>query len=360
MMEKDTNLRYPNYKSIVSDIKKYLSTVPRDRQYRASNIVINGSKKIIRGGQKATPLTAASNATFATSSEPLVSAVPNQSGGLLKKFGAKTVLLVGCLLPLIGVFVYKDLLKKKEDAPRRLPQEVVTKGAVARASTNSQQVAQVTKGAVVQASTNIQQLVQVAKGAVVGKETVSSNQVAQAGIKPIDGKELARGVAKIGEKIQLGNDKGLQRFTLGKGQSLIVAIWSSSEGKTCGDFSPLTFTHVESKKTACLISRTRQSLGSFSLIGLSRGTRFPFIERAEPAKEKVRYKSYMVDQMGISFDISRDRSAWQYSSSKAEHAPAVAFKVNQEGTYSLSGQILVREGPGKGSIEWMVFAVKLE
>jgi len=46
MMEKDTALRYPNYKSLMSDIKKYLATVPHQRLRRTSRIVTGGVKKI--------------------------------------------------------------------------------------------------------------------------------------------------------------------------------------------------------------------------------------------------------------------------------------------------------------------------
>jgi serine/threonine protein kinase len=46
MMEKDTARRYPNYKSLMSDIKKYLATVPRQRLRRTSRIVTGGVKKI--------------------------------------------------------------------------------------------------------------------------------------------------------------------------------------------------------------------------------------------------------------------------------------------------------------------------
>jgi len=46
MMEKDTAVRYPNYKSLMSDIKKYLATVPHQRLRRTSQIVTGGVKKI--------------------------------------------------------------------------------------------------------------------------------------------------------------------------------------------------------------------------------------------------------------------------------------------------------------------------
>jgi serine/threonine protein kinase len=46
MMEKDTTVRYPNYKSLMSDIKKYLATVPHQRLRRTSRIVTGGVKKV--------------------------------------------------------------------------------------------------------------------------------------------------------------------------------------------------------------------------------------------------------------------------------------------------------------------------
>jgi serine/threonine protein kinase len=45
MMEKDVSRRYPNYKSIIADIKKFLTTVPAARLSRTSRIVTHGLKK---------------------------------------------------------------------------------------------------------------------------------------------------------------------------------------------------------------------------------------------------------------------------------------------------------------------------
>lgn len=46
MMEKDVVRRYPNYKSIIADIKRYLATVPREQTHKISRVVNHG------GGQK--------------------------------------------------------------------------------------------------------------------------------------------------------------------------------------------------------------------------------------------------------------------------------------------------------------------
>jgi serine/threonine protein kinase len=44
MMEKDASLRYPNYKSIISDIKKFLATIPSARVSRSTRIATHGFK----------------------------------------------------------------------------------------------------------------------------------------------------------------------------------------------------------------------------------------------------------------------------------------------------------------------------
>ena len=44
MMEKDVSLRYPNYKSIIADIKKFLATIPTARGSRGSRIATHGFK----------------------------------------------------------------------------------------------------------------------------------------------------------------------------------------------------------------------------------------------------------------------------------------------------------------------------
>ncbi len=44
MMEKDVSLRYPNYKSIIADIKKFLATIPSARVSRGSRIATHGFK----------------------------------------------------------------------------------------------------------------------------------------------------------------------------------------------------------------------------------------------------------------------------------------------------------------------------
>jgi serine/threonine protein kinase len=362
MMEKDTNLRYPNYKSIMSDIKRYLATVPRERLHRPSHIVVSGSKKLKKGTQKVTTLNSSVPSPFTTSSQPLANAVPNQPAGLFKATGAKAVLLVGCLVPLIGVLVYKDILKKKADEPRRITQAMVAKGALAPSSTNSQQVAQVVKGpAAGKESVSSSQVAQVAKVPAVGKESASSNQVAQAVNKPVVGKELARGVIKIGEKIQLGNQKGVQSFKMEQGDSLIVALWSTSEGRRlCGDFCSLYVTQLESKKTVSWTSGVNKEVGACCPKGLLRGSKFPVIERIDPVKKQGRTQSYMAEQMGIEFYLSKQPLMWQFGVSKAEHAPAAVFLAFQSGAYSLSGEILIRSGPDTGGIEWMVFTTRLD
>jgi len=348
MMEKDTNLRYPNYKSIMSDIKKYLSTVPRDRLHRPPRIVVAGSKKTKKGSQKVTPLNSSVPSPFITSSQPLENAAPGQSTGFFQTTGAKILLLAGCLLPLVGGLVYNDSLKKNAVEPERLSEKRVTQGA---------QVAKVTTVRKELASSNL--CAQVAKGPALVKESVSSNQCAQVVKQPIAGKELARGVAKVGEKIHLGNQKGVQSFKMEQGDSLIVAIWSASEGKIGGDFYTLFVTQLESKKTVCWAKAPNKEIGDFSAKGISRGTKFPFVERAEAPIRKSN-KSYAVEKMGIGFFFPRHSSAWLFSSSIAEMAPAVVFKANQAGTYSVSGGILVGEGPEKGSIEWMAFTARID
>ena len=45
MMEKDVLRRYPNYKSIIADIKRFLSTIPREQLTRPSRLVNHGSRK---------------------------------------------------------------------------------------------------------------------------------------------------------------------------------------------------------------------------------------------------------------------------------------------------------------------------
>lgn len=44
MMEKDVSLRYPNYKSIIADIKKFLATIPSARVSRSSRMATHGFK----------------------------------------------------------------------------------------------------------------------------------------------------------------------------------------------------------------------------------------------------------------------------------------------------------------------------
>lgn len=342
MMEKDTNLRYPNYKSIISDVKKYLSTVPRDRLHRPSHIVVSGSKKTKKESPKAGLLIPPSAAPDIIAGQPLEKAVPSQPARRFKTVGAKLLLLACCLLPLVGVLVYKDNFKKKSDEPKRLSKKIVTKSAVVPPSKNSQQPAPVVKP-------------------VAAKELVSTNSTAQVIKKPVDGKVLARGVAKIGEKITLGNEKGVQSFKMEQGDSLIVAVWSTSEERRlCGDFCPLSVTQLESKKTVSWTSGVNKEVGACSPKGLLRGSKFPVIERIDTVKQKGRNQSYMAGQIGIEFHLSKQPLMWQFGVSKAEHAPAIVFKSNQAGTYSLSGEMLVREGPDKGPIEWMVFTTRID
>lgn len=49
MMEKNVTMRYPNYKSIIADIKKYLASVPQEQWSRASRLVPQGPKRTAAG-----------------------------------------------------------------------------------------------------------------------------------------------------------------------------------------------------------------------------------------------------------------------------------------------------------------------
>jgi hypothetical protein len=256
---------------------------------------------------------------------------------------------------------YAAFIQKKTDEARLVFVEMMPKDTVVPSFTNSQQVAQVAKvpvGGKGLASSN--QCVQVAKGTAVGKESSSSNHVAQVVKEPAKGNELVRGVAKTGEKISLGKQKELQNFKMEKGDSLILAVWSTSGGKElCGDFYPITVTQLESKKALCWTSRANQDIGGFSLKGISKGTKFPLIEKAVDAKPKEgKSRTYTVEKTGIFLWQPKRSATWQFSSSIAEQAPAVVVKVNQAGTYSLSGEFLIWRSP-TGSSEWMVFIAKL-
>lgn len=49
MMEKNVTVRYPNYKSIIADIKKYLASLPDEQRIRVSRVVTQGLKRTATG-----------------------------------------------------------------------------------------------------------------------------------------------------------------------------------------------------------------------------------------------------------------------------------------------------------------------
>jgi len=114
MMEKDVALRYPNYKSIIADIKKYLASVPRDRLRRTSRIVVSTSKKIKAGTQNLLIPKGAPTSSITTASQPLQSVLPDQTKCFFKTCYPKILLLAGCLALIAGVMCHKCNCKRDE------------------------------------------------------------------------------------------------------------------------------------------------------------------------------------------------------------------------------------------------------
>jgi len=101
MMEKDVHLRYPNYKSIIADIKKFLTTVPAVRLSRTSRFVSLGSKKT--AGTKKIMLTGAVLPPAAVTSRYSVAPAEEMPSQSSRKGLVIAAIVVACLAILGGV-----------------------------------------------------------------------------------------------------------------------------------------------------------------------------------------------------------------------------------------------------------------
>jgi serine/threonine protein kinase len=115
MMEKDTAIRYPNYKSLMSDIKKYLSTVPHQRLRRTSRIVTGGVKKIRTSTRKIVvpnkPLVPSATGSVPVKAETQPVSKPVLSSGTrFMTLGLVSLLLI----LLIGVFFCAKNCRREE------------------------------------------------------------------------------------------------------------------------------------------------------------------------------------------------------------------------------------------------------
>lgn len=113
MMEKDVSRRYPNYKSIIADIKKFLATIPAARLSRTSRIVTHGLKKT--AGTKKILVQNPVGKVSSVVNKPMeaVEVKPSASGVFSKPL-VITLLLVGCVAILtIGGFIVKTRGDKK-------------------------------------------------------------------------------------------------------------------------------------------------------------------------------------------------------------------------------------------------------
>lgn len=459
MMEKDTALRYPNYKSIISDIKKYLALIPRERLRRTSRIVVSGSKKTKAGTQNLLIPKGAPTSTIITASQPMLSPLPGQAKGIFKTCCPKILLLIGCLGLIAGVMYYKSIGKTNEKNALYLQVWSVNKqyvkafGAMddslmdieklfkeAQGVIKSQKAQRATgimeKGAGLkqdeeldattkkfeallqeavvvrdqaemaklepcnQEEINAGQLARLKKGLENQKEyttaiekkadeaerlltevlqkgntleTASTNSQKNArvdkGLKIKD--ELASGVGKNATVITFEKEKGLQNFRMEEGDSLIIAMWNPQPGmEGGGEVSRLCITRTEGGRAyiAGLVCNT--GLGELSKKGLTRRSKFPAIEKVEAAQQGKYEGELSVPSMGgITFRFSKASNAWKldaprnrrmHTPENTESAPALVFKMRRDGTYSLSGQLVLRAPTPETSIIWMVWTAKME
>ena len=106
MMEKDVFRRYPNYKSILTDIKKFLITVPVARLSRTSRIVTHGKKKSA-GTKKILLKSPAGKAPSVGVEQPQIPVEAKSSRAFPKKLVATMVLFVCVVILGIGGCVVK-------------------------------------------------------------------------------------------------------------------------------------------------------------------------------------------------------------------------------------------------------------
>jgi serine/threonine protein kinase len=458
MMEKDTNLRYPNYKSIISDVKKYLSTVPRERLRRTSRIVVSGPRKLKKATQKVMSIKPSSTSTILTSSQPLENEVPGQAGGLLKTFRAKMVLLLGGLSILGGVMVFnhrcyhedqnalylqawsmdkqyaktfvamddslKDLdeigqdalgvinilkVKKPEGSNSAVGAGLISDGELecykkkfdkliqdsvvlrnqaemaklepsSLEEVDGNQLARLKKGLETQKvyaeeiDKNINEgerlLAEIReKGNVLAPTSTNSQNKVQMIAFPKT-KELAGGVGKEAEVVDLAKQEGLKNFQMQEGEYLIIAIWNPQPGMSGGgEIYPLTLTRAEGGKAYIVGHAGSTGMGDFSSKGLFRRTKFPAIEKMEEAKPTANSSNeFHVPSMGVVFRQPKENQVLKMDVAgrrrrnveQSESAPALVFKMKRDGTYSLVGKLALRSPSPESKIVWMVWTAKAE
>jgi hypothetical protein len=230
---------------------------------------------------------------------------------------------------------YTTAIEKKADEAERLLAALMQKGgSLETASTNSQKKAYVDKG-------------------------------------PKIKNELASGVGKNAAVITFGKEKGLQNFKMEEGDSLIIAMWNPQPGvEGGGDVHSLCITRTEGGRAYIAGLTCNSGLGELSKKGITRRSKFPAIEKVEVAQQGKSEGELSVPSMGgITFRFSKESNAWKLDSPRirrmhtpenTESAPAFIFKMKREGTYSLSGQLVLRAPTPETSIIWMVWTARFE
>jgi serine/threonine protein kinase len=122
MMEKDVSLRYPNYKSIIADIKKFLATIPAARVSRSSRMATHGfkhstsTKKILLQSPVTGRVTGVINVPMKPAEVKPIDVKPAEPKptGRVPKSGVVAIILAACVVIAgVGGYAVKTHLKGK-------------------------------------------------------------------------------------------------------------------------------------------------------------------------------------------------------------------------------------------------------
>jgi serine/threonine protein kinase len=122
MMEKDASLRYPNYKSIIADIKNFLATIPSTRVSRSSRMATHGfkhtssTKKILVQSPVAGRMTGVINVPMKPAEVKPIDVKPAEakpSGRFPKPLLAAIILVACVVIAGVGGYAVKTHLKGK-------------------------------------------------------------------------------------------------------------------------------------------------------------------------------------------------------------------------------------------------------
>jgi hypothetical protein len=207
------------------------------------------------------------------------------------------------------------------------------------------------------------------KGNVLSPASTNSQNKAQMIAFPKT-KELASGVGNEAEVVDLGKQQGLKSFQVQEGEYLIIAIWNPQPGMSGGgEVYPLTLNRAEGGKAYIVGHAGSTGLGDFSSKGLFRRTKFPAIEKMEDAKPAANSSNeFHVPGMGVVFRQPKENQLLKMdvterrrrTAEQSESAPALVFKMKRDGTYSLTGQLVLRSPSPESKIVWMVWTAKAE